>query len=165
MQHKIFCVREFIKTESATAVQCAFHLRFNIQPPTRNSICRWNVIYITFVTSSNFEIQTYEIESIFLNHAVLWVRSVGRSVFVAGWVMRNCGPIPDGATDFSSSPKHQDQLCSPHILPHNRYCGILFQEGPVQKLTGAKHKNGCSCISSPPYAFMACTLTPVPYLQ
>ena len=33
MQHKIFCVREFIKTESATAVQRAFRLRFNIQPP------------------------------------------------------------------------------------------------------------------------------------
>ena len=56
MQHKIFCVREFIKTESATAVQRAFRLRFNIQPPTRESICRWNVIYIIFVTSSNFEI-------------------------------------------------------------------------------------------------------------
>jgi len=42
MQHKIFCVREFIKTESATAVQRAFRLRFNIQPPTRNSICHWN---------------------------------------------------------------------------------------------------------------------------
>jgi len=36
------CVREFIKTESATAVQRAFRLRFNIQPPTRKSICRWN---------------------------------------------------------------------------------------------------------------------------
>ena len=42
MQHKMFCVREFIKTESATAVQRAFRLRFNIQPPTRDSICRWN---------------------------------------------------------------------------------------------------------------------------
>jgi len=42
MQRKIFCVREFIKTESATAVQRAFRLRFNIQPPTRKSICRWN---------------------------------------------------------------------------------------------------------------------------
>jgi len=42
MQHKIFCVREFIKTESATAVQRAFRLRFNIQPPTRKNICRWN---------------------------------------------------------------------------------------------------------------------------
>ena len=31
MQHKIFCVREFIKTESATAVQRAFRLRFNIR--------------------------------------------------------------------------------------------------------------------------------------
>jgi len=41
-QHSIFCVREFIKTESATAVQHAFRLRFNIQPPTRKSICRWN---------------------------------------------------------------------------------------------------------------------------
>ena len=37
-----FCVREFIKTESATAVQRAFRLRFNIQPPMRKSICRWN---------------------------------------------------------------------------------------------------------------------------
>ena len=42
MQHKIFCVREFIETESATAVQRAFRLRFNIQPPKRKSICRWN---------------------------------------------------------------------------------------------------------------------------
>ena len=42
IHHKIFCVREFIKTESATAVQRAFRLRFNIQPPTRKSICRWN---------------------------------------------------------------------------------------------------------------------------
>jgi len=42
MQHKIFYVREFIKTESATTVQRAFLLRFNIQPPTRKSICRWN---------------------------------------------------------------------------------------------------------------------------
>ena len=30
MLHKIFCVREFIKTESPTAVQRAFLLRFNI---------------------------------------------------------------------------------------------------------------------------------------
>jgi hypothetical protein len=29
MQHKIFCVREFIKTEPAAAVQRAFRLRFN----------------------------------------------------------------------------------------------------------------------------------------
>jgi len=42
MQHKIFCVREFIKTELATAAQRAFRLRFNIQPTTRKSICRWN---------------------------------------------------------------------------------------------------------------------------
>jgi len=42
MQHKIFCFLKLIKTESATAVQRAFRLRFNIQPPTRNSICRWN---------------------------------------------------------------------------------------------------------------------------
>ena len=38
---RFFCVREFIKTESVTAVQRAFLLRFNIQPPTRKSICRW----------------------------------------------------------------------------------------------------------------------------
>ena len=42
MQHKIFCVREFFKTESATAVQRVFLLRFNIQPQTRKSISRWN---------------------------------------------------------------------------------------------------------------------------
>ena len=42
MQHKIFCLREFIKTELATAVQRAFRLRFNIQLPTRKRICRWN---------------------------------------------------------------------------------------------------------------------------
>jgi len=42
MQRKNFCVRKFIKTESATAVQRAFRFRFNIQPPTRKSICLWN---------------------------------------------------------------------------------------------------------------------------
>jgi len=42
MQHKILCVHEFIKTEQATAVQRVFRLRFNIQPPTRKSVCRWN---------------------------------------------------------------------------------------------------------------------------
>ena len=42
MQHKNFCVLEFIKTESATVVQRAFRLRFNFQPPTRKSICYWN---------------------------------------------------------------------------------------------------------------------------
>jgi len=42
MQYKIFWVRELIKTQSATAVQRAFRLRFNIRPPTRKSICRWN---------------------------------------------------------------------------------------------------------------------------
>jgi len=61
MQHKNFCVREFIKTESATAVQRAFRLPFNIQPTMRKSICRWNhqlcwgAVY-------------FSIESIFLNH-------------------------------------------------------------------------------------------------
>ena len=37
-----FCFREFITIESATAVQRAFRLRFNIQPLTRKNICRWN---------------------------------------------------------------------------------------------------------------------------
>ena len=41
-QNKTFCVCEFIKIESATAVQRAFRLRFNIQPPTRKNICCWN---------------------------------------------------------------------------------------------------------------------------
>ena len=49
MQHKIFCVREFIKTESATAVQRAFRLRFNIQHPTWKNVCCWDwfVVEIT----------------------------------------------------------------------------------------------------------------------
>jgi len=42
VHHKILCVPDFIKTESASAVHRAFRLRFNIQPPTRKSICRWN---------------------------------------------------------------------------------------------------------------------------
>ena len=42
MQHKILYVREFIKTESVTAVRRVFHLCFNIHPPTRKSICHWN---------------------------------------------------------------------------------------------------------------------------
>jgi hypothetical protein len=42
IQHNIFYVCEFIKTESATAVQRAFRFRFNIQPPTRKNICCWN---------------------------------------------------------------------------------------------------------------------------
>ena len=42
MQHKKFYFREFIKTQSPTAVLRAFRLRFNIQRPTRKSICRWN---------------------------------------------------------------------------------------------------------------------------
>jgi hypothetical protein len=41
MHHKIFCVSEFIRSESATAVQRAFRLHFNNEPPTRKSICRW----------------------------------------------------------------------------------------------------------------------------
>jgi len=41
MLHMI-CFRDLIKTESATAVQRAFRLRFNIQPPTRKDICHWN---------------------------------------------------------------------------------------------------------------------------
>jgi len=42
LQHKISWISEFIKTESATALQRAFRLCFNIQPPTRKNICRWN---------------------------------------------------------------------------------------------------------------------------
>jgi hypothetical protein len=42
MQHKIFCIREFSKSESATAVQRAFRRKFNIEPPTRKSIYRCN---------------------------------------------------------------------------------------------------------------------------
>ena len=42
MQQNIFCFHEIIKTESATAVQHVFHLRFNVQPAMRERICRWN---------------------------------------------------------------------------------------------------------------------------
>ena len=42
----IFGVCGFIKTESATAVQREFRLRFNIQPPTTQSICRWNCQFL-----------------------------------------------------------------------------------------------------------------------
>jgi hypothetical protein len=42
IQHKIFCIREFSKSEYVTAVQRAFRRKFNIQPPTRQSIYRWN---------------------------------------------------------------------------------------------------------------------------
>ena len=43
IQHSFFsCIREFIKTQSPTAVHRAFRLRFNIQPSTKKSICGWN---------------------------------------------------------------------------------------------------------------------------
>ena len=38
MQHKIFCVRKFINTESGTAVQRTFRFRFNILHPFINFI-------------------------------------------------------------------------------------------------------------------------------
>ncbi|PNF27666.1 hypothetical protein B7P43_G14706 [Cryptotermes secundus] len=41
MQHKIFCIREFSKSESATACGAAC-VSFNIQLPTSKSIYRWN---------------------------------------------------------------------------------------------------------------------------
>jgi len=43
-QLKIFCVREFMKTASVTAVQRAFRLRFNIQPPIFKLHCEHNQI-------------------------------------------------------------------------------------------------------------------------
>jgi hypothetical protein len=42
MQNKIFCINEFIISESATAMQRAFRLRFNIEPSTKKSTRRWN---------------------------------------------------------------------------------------------------------------------------
>ena len=42
MQHMSFCVRDFIKTESAIAVQHAFCFRFNIQPPKFKHRCEYN---------------------------------------------------------------------------------------------------------------------------
>jgi hypothetical protein len=40
IEHKIFSVREFIKTDSPTAVQRAF--RFNIQTPIFKLNCEYN---------------------------------------------------------------------------------------------------------------------------
>ena len=42
IQHKIVCVREFIKTEPATVLQRAFRLRFNIQPLIFKRNCEYN---------------------------------------------------------------------------------------------------------------------------
>jgi hypothetical protein len=47
MQHEIFSVRE-----SATAVQRAFRIRLNIQPPTRKNIYRWNHQFEQIVSKS-----------------------------------------------------------------------------------------------------------------
>lgn len=41
VQHKVFCVLEFAKSESQVTVQRAFRLKFGIKPPTRKSISRW----------------------------------------------------------------------------------------------------------------------------
>jgi hypothetical protein len=63
MQHKIFCVHEFIKTESVTAVQRMFRLRQpveraeNLQYRNQLSGVCWGAVYCS-------------IESIFLNHPV-----------------------------------------------------------------------------------------------
>ena len=67
MQHQIFCVRELIKTESATAVQRAFRLHFNIQPPMRKSICSWDHQFEQIGCLSKGKAPA---ESISLNHAV-----------------------------------------------------------------------------------------------
>jgi len=75
MQHKIFCICEFIKTESATAVQRAFRLRFNIQPPTMKSICFWNHQFEQIGRlckgKSSGRPPALE-EPIFFNHTVHW---------------------------------------------------------------------------------------------
>jgi len=44
---RFFCVREFIKTESATAVQRAFRLRFNIQTQTFKLHFEYNQMWFT----------------------------------------------------------------------------------------------------------------------
>ena len=78
MQHKIFCVREFIKIESATAVQRAFRHCFNIQPPTGKSICRLNHQFeqIGCLCKGKSSGRPRESEeSIFLNHAVCLLNS------------------------------------------------------------------------------------------
>ena len=41
VEHKVFCVLEFARSESQILVQRAFRAKFRIEPPTRKSISRW----------------------------------------------------------------------------------------------------------------------------
>jgi hypothetical protein len=104
MQHKIFCVCEFIKTESATAVQRAFRLRFIIQPPTRKSICRWNYEFEqTGCLCIRGERETYEIEPIFLNHSVYKRRQNVLVINLLCYTLRCFGLPPLWKSDLCSS--------------------------------------------------------------
>jgi len=66
-QHKSFCVREFIKTESATAVQHAFCHR---QPVERAE----NLEYRNQLSGVCLGAVYSSIESIYLNHPVYRIR-------------------------------------------------------------------------------------------
>ena len=65
MQHKIFCVREFIKTESATVVQRAENLKYRNQ---QCGLC-WGAVYCSSHTAYNWYML---FKSIFLNHTVFF---------------------------------------------------------------------------------------------
>jgi hypothetical protein len=69
---KFFCVREFIKTDSATAVQLPFLFHLNILAEVFENLGHplSNFMYIIPILCIVQEIQKYEIESIVLNHAV-----------------------------------------------------------------------------------------------
>ena len=71
MQHKIFCVREFIKTESATAVQREFRLCFKFQPPTRKSIWRWNHQFEQIFAQIGDWVHVFDSRCISSQHSVL----------------------------------------------------------------------------------------------
>ena len=75
MQHKIFCVREFIKTESATAMQRAFRLRFNIQPPTRKNICRWNQQFTSHLSLVLILKCSFFYVSVSVHHKLIYIKN------------------------------------------------------------------------------------------
>jgi hypothetical protein len=41
-QQHSWCVLEFYKTNSVVTVQCAFKVKFNVDPLTNNSILKWH---------------------------------------------------------------------------------------------------------------------------
>ena len=70
MQHKIFCISLKLSQRLLCSVRFVFVSTFNLQ---------YGRAFVIGITSSNFEIQTCETESIFLNHAVFLISYVTRN--------------------------------------------------------------------------------------